>query len=102
MASKRWELLDDTLARTARLACNAPDKYPDFLKAIGASMDYDFTQIEENITELRGILKKDLDVLEIIAKKIQQSKTYYYSGQYEQGEDILWGIYNDERVMKLK
>jgi hypothetical protein len=102
MVSKRWDLLDEVLAKCARLACNAPDKYPDFLKVLGASMDYDFNQIEENIAELRNILKKDLDTLEAIANKIQQARTCYYGGQYEQGEDVLWEIYNDERVMKLK
>ena len=65
-------------------------------------MDNDFVKIEENIIDLRGILKKDLDVLGEISNKIQQAKTYYYCGQYEQGEDILWEVYNDERVMKLK
>lgn len=102
MASKRWDLLDSLTAKCARISSNAPDKYPDFYLKIGINMDNDFNRMEENITELRSILKKDLNALEIIAEKIQQSKTYYSTGQYEQGENILWEIYNDERIMKLK
>lgn len=102
MTTKRWDLLDEILAKCARIANNAPDKYPDFLKEIGASMDYDFSTIEENIIELKSIIKIDLNAFDELASEIQRAKTYYYSGQYDKGEDILWLIYNDERIMNLK
>lgn len=102
MVSRRWDLLDELVAKAARIASDAPDSYPDFLREIGANMDNDFARIEEILAELPSVLRKDHAEMERVGAMLLEAKRLYYAGKAEAGSDILWHIYNREPVMKWR
>lgn len=102
MARRRWDLCDELAGLTARIATEAPDDYPDFLREIGATMDNDFARIEEILVELPTVLKRDLAELERVAAMLKEAKRLYYTGDAAAGRKILWHVYNTEPVKEWR
>lgn len=98
MTSRRWDLCDELVGLSARIAAEAPNDYPDFLREIGASMDNDFARIEAILAELPSVLKKNHAELERVGAMLKEAKRLYNAGDVTAGKKILWHIYNDEPV----
>ena len=102
LTSRRWDLCDELKGLVARIAAEAPDQYPDFLREIGANMDNDFARIEAILVELPAVLNKDHANLECTSALLAEARRLYYAGQVAAGAKILWHIYNDEPVMQRR